>query len=112
MTCWPNRKPDLNELIRRSFATIDEKIEALCDECEAPQIEIKVDNEELLIKEKRFIKEEILRGLRNHGSWCANNALEELNKLKSELKNEVKCLCNIAKFEYLGDASGPFLDED
>lgn len=44
---------------------------------------------------------------RNDGSWCADNALDELKKL-SESEG---CLCHAASFEYLGDASGPYLDE-
>lgn len=41
---------------------------------------------------------------RNEGSWCANNALEELENLEG-------CLCDDAEFEYMEDTSTPFLGE-
>lgn len=44
---------------------------------------------------------------RNHGTWCADNALVELENLASEKG----CLCGEARFEYVRDASGSFLKE-
>jgi len=44
---------------------------------------------------------------RNEGSWCADNMIDELE----QLKGEDDCLCSVAKFEYLNDASKPYLDE-
>jgi len=44
---------------------------------------------------------------RNEGSWCVNNAVEELDKL-----SEDGCLCNqVVNFEYLEDSSEVYLDE-
>lgn len=40
---------------------------------------------------------------RNEGSWCADNAIEELEALAAEKG----CLCDEVQFEYLGDVSGP-----
>lgn len=40
---------------------------------------------------------------RNESSWCASNALDELNKLD--------CICQNTNFEYLGEDSEPYLDE-
>jgi hypothetical protein len=44
---------------------------------------------------------------RNDGSWCADNALDELTKIA----DEAGCICHIAKFEHISDNSEPFLDE-
>ncbi len=45
----------------------------------------------------------------NDSSWCANNVLEILNE---QFNTEGSpCLCNAAKFEYLGDASEPYSEE-
>lgn len=42
---------------------------------------------------------------RNHGSWCADNALSEIDKI------DAHCLCGIARTEYVGEVYGPHLDE-
>ena len=47
---------------------------------------------------------------RNDGSWCANNALVELEELFCT-DGDGPCLCSVAEFEYLGDEGEPFLDE-
>jgi len=44
---------------------------------------------------------------RNDGSWCADNAISELE----EIAEKEGCLCNRAEFEYIGGDSKPFLDE-
>jgi hypothetical protein len=44
---------------------------------------------------------------RNEGTWCCDNAIQELENLSKENG----CLCNIMKFKYLGDESGPYLSE-
>lgn len=44
---------------------------------------------------------------RNDGSWCANNAIEELQ----ELSKQQGCLCPVVRFEYLADVSDAFLSE-
>ncbi len=44
---------------------------------------------------------------RNKGSWCCDNALQELEAEADRLG----CLCGVAKFEYLSDVSGPHLCE-
>lgn len=44
---------------------------------------------------------------RNEGSWCADNAISELE----EIQERDGCLCHAARFEYLADTSGPELDE-
>lgn len=44
---------------------------------------------------------------RNEGSWCSDNALEELKSL-AEAQG---CLCGVMRFEYLGDTSGEFVQE-
>ena len=46
---------------------------------------------------------------RNNGSWCSNNALSELDALFGS--NNGPCLCNSARFEYIGDDSEPYLEE-
>lgn len=45
---------------------------------------------------------------RNEGSWCSNNALDELERLAEEKG----CLCHAMEFEYLGGDSEPYLNED
>ena len=45
---------------------------------------------------------------RNEGSWCASNMLGEMKKLEEK----EGCLCQFTKFEYIGDTSKSFLDED
>lgn len=40
---------------------------------------------------------------RNEGSWCANNALDELAQLHDAESAET-CLCPSARFEYVGEA--------
>lgn len=44
---------------------------------------------------------------RNDGSWCADNAIDELKKITKE----GGCLCGITRFEYIKDASEPYLGE-
>jgi hypothetical protein len=39
---------------------------------------------------------------RNMGSWCAGNVVGELEHLNENMNG---CLCNIAKFEYIRDAT-------
>jgi hypothetical protein len=44
---------------------------------------------------------------RNDGSWCADNLIGELERLRDSRD----CLCGVAHFKYLADTSGPFLRE-
>lgn len=45
---------------------------------------------------------------RNDGSWCASNLVDELQ----DIAEREGCLCNTgAEFEYLADASEPYLEE-
>lgn len=44
---------------------------------------------------------------RNDGSWCADNALDEL----AEIGGGDGCLCHCTHFDYLGGDSAPFLSE-
>lgn len=46
---------------------------------------------------------------RNAGSWCANNALQELAQLFGQEGGP--CMCNAAMFTYLGGDSAPYLNE-
>lgn len=46
---------------------------------------------------------------RNDCSWCASNAIGELDRLFGN--DEGPCMCNFARFEYMGSDSEPFLDE-
>lgn len=46
---------------------------------------------------------------RNEGSWCASNAIQELDKLFGE--DAGPCMCPAAKFEYLGGDTAPYLGE-
>lgn len=44
---------------------------------------------------------------RNDGTWCADNAIDELRKLsKSE-----GCLCGVTRYEYIRDTSEGYLSE-
>ena len=52
--------------------------------------------------------EEIVMFHRNEGSWCSDNAISELE----ELSGSGQCLCSKTEFEYIGEESDPFLDED
>lgn len=45
---------------------------------------------------------------RNDGSWCADNAIRELE----ELAEKEGCLCHSTRYEYIGDTSGAYLAED
>lgn len=44
---------------------------------------------------------------RNDSSWCANNAISELE----ELTKGDNCICAATSFEYLQDSSEPYLKE-
>lgn len=45
---------------------------------------------------------------RNEGSWCADNALKELE----DAFGENGCMCGAAKFEFVGETDGvKYLDE-
>ena len=44
---------------------------------------------------------------RNEGSWCADNAIEELEALAKAHG----CLCGVMRFEYIEDTSGEMLEE-
>jgi len=46
---------------------------------------------------------------RNEGSWCANNALQELDKLFND--DHGPCMCDVAKVEYLGEVAPARLSE-
>lgn len=46
---------------------------------------------------------------RKHGSWCANNLIDELVEFAEGLDG---CLCNLAEFTYIEDVSGPVLKEE
>ena len=55
---------------------------------------------------------------RNDGSWCADNFVEELIRIRDENESEGCCMCEgcsprtSARFEYIEDESGPFLEPD
>lgn len=44
---------------------------------------------------------------RNDGSWCSDNALEELEALGGE----DACICPVTEFVYIGEETEPYLDE-
>lgn len=44
---------------------------------------------------------------RNDGGWCADNAIDELQKITEN----GGCLCGITRYEYIKDASEPYLGE-
>lgn len=47
---------------------------------------------------------------RNEGSWCADNALPELEAFFTG--GDHPCMCDATRFEYLGEAPGePYLNE-
>lgn len=46
---------------------------------------------------------------RNDGSWCADNAITELEAVAATAREG--CLCGCTHFEYLGHDSEPFLSE-
>ena len=48
---------------------------------------------------------------RNEGSWCANNAIRELEEYFDNESGENNCMCDASYFEYLGGDSEPFLME-
>lgn len=73
--------------------------------CIRKKIKLRVTIEYKTDTDASFNREEI-EFLRNEGTWCASNALDEIHK---SLAGE--CLCGKAKFEYLGDTSEPYLDE-
>jgi hypothetical protein len=45
---------------------------------------------------------------RNESSWCANNAIDELR----EITADGACLCGVTEYEYIKDASEPYLQEE
>jgi hypothetical protein len=51
--------------------------------------------------------QEKIESARNSGSWCADNLIEELERLSA--KNG--CLCGLAKFEYVRDVGTPECQE-
>ena len=44
---------------------------------------------------------------RNEGTWCSNNAIDEL-----ETAFEKTCMCGTTKFKYIKDISEPYLSEE
>lgn len=48
---------------------------------------------------------------RNEGSWCADNLVEELQKIRDQGNEVDECLCNDAKFTFVGESSGRHLNE-
>ena len=54
-----------------------------------------------------FWTEKYINFHRNLGSWCADNALYELEKISEE----EGCLCSRSVFEYMGGDTAPYLDE-
>lgn len=42
---------------------------------------------------------------RNDGSWCANGMLGELEKICSDDPENPRCLCEVAKFKYVREAT-------
>jgi hypothetical protein len=44
---------------------------------------------------------------RNEGSWCASNAMEELEGTF----DDTSCMCGAAEFEYIGGDTEPYLAE-
>lgn len=51
---------------------------------------------------------EMVEFSRNSGSWCAGNAIAELD----ELAGDNGCLCHCASFEYIDTVSEPYLKEE
>lgn len=45
---------------------------------------------------------------RNESSWCCNNAIDELREIFTD---NTLCMCDSTEFEYLSDASEPYLHE-
>lgn len=43
---------------------------------------------------------------RNESSWCANNAIYDLQEYESKLDAEHACFCGRCKIEYLGETDG------
>lgn len=52
--------------------------------------------------------EDMVNFHRNESSWCADNALEELQEY---LHAEDWCLCGAANFEFIEDVGEPYLKE-
>ncbi len=50
---------------------------------------------------------EMIEFHRNDASWCSNNIIPELDRLK----DGDECLCHRTTTEYLGESSEPFLAE-
>ena len=44
---------------------------------------------------------------RNESSWCADNALTELDALAKTGDDESPCLCDHVRFEYVGELPEP-----
>ena len=53
---------------------------------------------------------ELIEYHRNEGSWCASNAIDELEAAFGD--ESKRCMCDAAKFEYVGGDTAPFRDED
>lgn len=47
---------------------------------------------------------------RNEGSWCTNNAIDELTSI-FEGEEENGCMCSCTEFEYLGGDTNAYLTE-
>lgn len=54
-----------------------------------------------------FWDSDLVESHRNEGSWCADNAIEELQKIQ-EIDG---CLCHRTHFEHVSDAGGIYLEE-
>lgn len=52
---------------------------------------------------------EDIESYRNDGAWCANNALDELRALFGDDRGP--CMCESARFAYVGEAGPPRLTE-
>ncbi|MEX3764420.1 hypothetical protein [Paraburkholderia phenoliruptrix] len=46
--------------------------------------------------------------MRNHGSCCANNVIADLQR---QFEHGERCMCGIANFKFVRDASEPYLEE-
>lgn len=46
---------------------------------------------------------------RNEGTWCATNAIEELQNI---IRIEGRCLCGLTDYEFIGDTKKPIYLEE